>query len=353
MSRRLDDHINKGVAVGIEDDLIDYPHRQPAREDQIAACRHHRLSRLNAIVFEDAHNLQPSAGVAAQDAADARRLQNHARPTGLVVDHQHLRRVRIDLAQLAHNAVGGDDGHIRRQALARAFVDVEDARAVAAARSDRLRRQRLVDVLLLEVDQRLQAFALACVFQQRGLFQAQPVDRLLQLLVLFAHPAQVQIIRPELLRAQLAGVHQHLRRRDHRIGPKPDQAHAAGVGGIQRAAPARGAPHLHGQPDDLRQQDCQQHQQIPVADEEGFHGRGLLREGELQEQYQYTDVRSWRQPKPLATAKVRGAGARRSRSRNQATRIACRGLRPSRAIVSRTADIPRLRTPSGAPLSES
>jgi hypothetical protein len=31
------------------------------------------------------------------------------------------------------------------------------------------------------------------------------------------------------------------------------------------------AAHLHGQPDDLRQQDGQQHQEIPIAGEERIH----------------------------------------------------------------------------------
>jgi hypothetical protein len=55
-------------------------------------------------------------------------------------------------------------------------------------------------------------------------------------------------------------VDQPLRRRDQRIGPQPDQPHARSILRIERVAPGVGAAHLHGQPDDLRQQDGQQHQ---------------------------------------------------------------------------------------------
>ena len=62
-----------------------------------------------------------------------------------------------------------------------------------------------------------------------------------------------------------------LRWRDQRIGPEPDQPHAALVVRIERLRPVPVAAHLHGKPHDLRHQDSQQHQQVPIADEEGFH----------------------------------------------------------------------------------
>ena len=48
------------------------------------------------------------------------------------------------------------------------------------------------------------------------------------------------------------------------------EAHASGVG------PA----HLHGKPDDLRHQEGQQHQEIPIADEERFHMPKLRDQGQ-------------------------------------------------------------------------
>ena len=71
---------------------------------------------------------------------------------------------------------------------------IEDARLIAAAGADGLRGQRLVDILLLEVHQRLQALSLLGVFKQRRLLQTQPVDGLLQLLVLLAGVAQIDVV---------------------------------------------------------------------------------------------------------------------------------------------------------------
>ena len=98
------------------------------------------------------------------------------------------------------------------------------------------------------------------IFQQRGLLQAEPVDGLLQLLVLLADVAQVKVVLPQALHAQLGDVEELLRGGDHRIGPQPDEPHAGRVLRVEGVAPAVGAAHLHGQPDDLRQQDSQQHQ---------------------------------------------------------------------------------------------
>ena len=84
----------------------------------------------------------------------------------------------------------------RSSPSARALVDIEDARLVAAAGADGLRGNGLVDVFLLEVQQGLQPLSLAGIFKQSGLFQAQPVDGLLQILVLLAHVAQVDIVLP-------------------------------------------------------------------------------------------------------------------------------------------------------------
>ena len=48
-----------------------------------------------------------------------------------------------------------------------------------------------------KAEQRLQPLALLRIFKQRGLLQAQPVDRLLQVLILLAHMAQVDVVLPE------------------------------------------------------------------------------------------------------------------------------------------------------------
>ena len=70
----------------------------------------------------------------------------------------------------------------------------------------------LVDVLLLEVQHRLQPLALARIFKQGSLFQPQPVDGVLQVLVLLAHVAQVDVVLPEAAHAGLGVLDSALQR---------------------------------------------------------------------------------------------------------------------------------------------
>ncbi len=77
------------------------------------------------------------------------------------------------------------------------LVDVKHARLVGPAGADGLRRDRLVDVLLLEIQQRLQPLTLLGVFEKSGLLQPQPVDCLLQIRVLLPHMAQIDVVVPE------------------------------------------------------------------------------------------------------------------------------------------------------------
>src|ERR1035441_7060725 len=90
--------------------------------------------------------------------------------------------------------------------------------------------------------------------------------------VLLADASEVEVVLPQAPRAQIGGVEELLRGRDPGIGPQPDQPHTGHIPRIERVAPAVGSAHLHGQPDDLRQQDNQQHQEIPIAVEERIHG---------------------------------------------------------------------------------
>ena len=57
----------------------------------------------------------------------------------------------------------------------------------------------------------MQALSLARILKQRGLLQSQPVDGLLQILVLFADAAQGKIVLPQVLYAQLCEVDYPLR----------------------------------------------------------------------------------------------------------------------------------------------
>ena len=85
----------------------------------------------------------------------------------------------------------------RLKPVSLALVDVEDVRLVAAAGADDLRGHGLVDVFLLEVEQRLQPLALLGILKQCGLLQAQPVDGLLQVLILLADVAQIDVVLPQ------------------------------------------------------------------------------------------------------------------------------------------------------------
>ena len=170
--------------------------------------------------------------------------------------------------------------HIRLQAFARALVDIENMRAIAAAGAINLRRDRVVNVLLLKTEQRLQPLALARVFKQRCLLQPQAVY------CLFrdrdspgAHGADrsnsttaptIPIFVPWKSRSggeTIAFAH-------NRIKPHP-----AWVGGIKRILAGAVAAHLHRQTGDLRHQNGQQHHKVSIALEErcpyepGFKGQ--------------------------------------------------------------------------------
>ena len=62
-----------------------------------------------------------------------------------------------DVADLADDAVGGDDGHVGLEAVGGALVDVEHAGLVDAAGADDLGGDGLRDILLLEAEDGLRA----------------------------------------------------------------------------------------------------------------------------------------------------------------------------------------------------
>ena len=74
---------------------------------------------------------------------------------------------------------------------------------------------------------------------------------LLEVLVLLADVAEVDVVRPAVANAVADGVGGALKRRDGGGGPHADEAHAAAVG----LAGIGGSAHLHRQRDGLRQQD--------------------------------------------------------------------------------------------------
>jgi len=66
-------------------------------------------------------------------------------------------------------------------------------------------------------------------------------------------------------------VNKQLRRRNQGLRPEADQPDTGTVVGVEGASTVGGAAHLHGQADDLREQDRQQHDDVSIADEERFH----------------------------------------------------------------------------------
>jgi hypothetical protein len=260
MGGRLDDHVDKVFAVRVADDLLHHAHRESAREDLVAAGGEHGFARLDAAVGEDADDLRLAGGVAAQDAANARGLQDYSCAAGLVVDGQNLGRMGKDLAHLAYDSVGGNHSHIAVQAVGRTLVKIEDARLIAAAGADSLRGNRRINVFLLEAEELLQPLALAGIFKQGSLLQAEAVDGLLQFAVLFANVAQVKIVLPQVSSLQLGGLDNPLCRRNQRIGPQPDEPYAGRVLRVEGVARVAGAAHLHSEADDLRPEDGQQYE---------------------------------------------------------------------------------------------
>ena len=200
----LQDDVDKSIAVGIAHHFLNHSDGQPARKDHVATSRQHMLARLNALIAQDAHDLQSARSVTAKNAANARRLQNHSRAAGGVIDCQHLRGVRKDIAHLAHNALCRNHCHIRLQAVAPALVDIEIVRAVAAAGAINLRGHGRINVFLLESKHRLQPLALARILEQCGLFQSHPVDSLFEILVLLAHMHQIHVVGPREVHSHFA-----------------------------------------------------------------------------------------------------------------------------------------------------
>ena len=115
---------------------------------------------------------------------------------GLVVDEQHLRGVGEDVAELADDAVGRDDGHVGLEIVVRALVDVEDVGEIAAAGADDLRGDGGGDVVLLEGEQRLETMALDGVFGEGGLLEAEAGDLLLEIVILLADVAEIDVVGP-------------------------------------------------------------------------------------------------------------------------------------------------------------
>ena len=250
-------------------------HGQATRIDLISAAGDDGFAGLDALVGWNVDDLRLASCIPAQNAAQPGLLQNDAQTAGLIVDLQNLRGVREDIAHLADNAIGRDDGHIRMNAVCRAFVNVEDAGLVGAAGSNHLRGHGLIDVLLLETQQRLQSLILEHIFNQRCLLQAQTIHFCLQTLVALAHMAQVDVTIPGSADAMTCKEEEFFKGSQAADDPISDQANL-------RTVPARsggGSANLHGKANHLDEQNGHQHQDIAVSAVERFHAGFCLCDG--------------------------------------------------------------------------
>ena len=189
-----------------------------------------------------------SGDCAAQDGADARAGEDDAGAGALVVDLEDVGSRWEDFAQLAHDAIRGDDGHVGLEAVVRALVDGEHARQVAAAGADDLRRDGRADVVLAEGEQGLQAPTLERVLGDGGLLDAHARELLLQVLDSAGGRGGGRCSPTSRGAAPADAVGGTLERRHGGGSPHADEAHAAAVGssGSDRSA------HLHRQRDGLR-----------------------------------------------------------------------------------------------------
>ena len=110
-----------------------------------------------------------------QHTAQARPFQHHSCSRSRVIDFQHLRRAGEGLHYFADNALRGNYGHVSSYAVVGTFVDVEHARALAAAGPNHLRRHSLRNEFLLKCEQRLQTARLPSVLGKTDLLEAQAV----------------------------------------------------------------------------------------------------------------------------------------------------------------------------------
>jgi len=151
---RLDEDGGVGLVVGIGRDGFHGADGEAAGEDLIAAGCEDRLAWLDAVVGGEIADLDATTGGAVDDGADAGRGEDDAGAGGLVVDEQHLcgvgRGLGEDVANLADDAEGGDDGHVGLEAVGGTLIDIEDAGEVGAAGADDLRGEGGRDVVLLE-----------------------------------------------------------------------------------------------------------------------------------------------------------------------------------------------------------
>ena len=106
-----------GLVVGVGGDGLDGADGKAAGVDLVAAGGEDCFAGLDAGVGGEVVDDDAAGGGAAEDGADASAGEQDAGAGGLVVDEEDLGGVGEDVAELADDAVGGDDGLIGLEAV--------------------------------------------------------------------------------------------------------------------------------------------------------------------------------------------------------------------------------------------
>jgi hypothetical protein len=177
-----------------------------------------------------------------------------------------------DVAEFSDDAVGGDDRLVGLEAILRALVDVKDAGEIVSAGADDLGCDCGGDIVLLEVEDGLEAVALDGIFGEGSLLEAEAGDLLLKIVVLLARVAEVNVVGPSVAEVVAEGVEEALKGSDNGDGPIANEGDAAAIGssGFDWAAD------LDGEADGLGEQDRDQNQNIFEACEERFHWSKMI-----------------------------------------------------------------------------
>src|ERR1019366_2739984 len=197
-----------------------------------------------------------------QDTLKAGGFQRSAHSTKLIVDRQYLRGVGKDLHDLAHDTRRRDDRHVRLNAILRSFIQVQNARLLAATGADDLGRDRGIDILLFECEQGLNTARHASILRVASVFNLHAVNLGAQLPIFPANTAKISVAIPGVVHPFLGVYHSFFDRSD--CGDRP-QAEQAGIAALSRAV------YLHSQSNNLGEQNGRQHNQVLIAAEECVH----------------------------------------------------------------------------------
>jgi hypothetical protein len=266
----LNESVRLMVQIGF--DGLDGADGKTARVHLISAGGEDLLAWLNTGVGGEVVDEDLAGCAASKNGANSCGDEDDAGARGLVVDEQDLGGVGEDIAELADDAVGRDDRLVRFKTVFRTFVDVENAREVAATGADDLSGYRCCDVVLLEVKERLKAMALDSVLGECGLFEAEAGDLILKIVVLLAGVTKIDVVGPDVAKVIAESMEETFEWSHGSDSPVTDESDATAVG----SAGLNGTANLDGKADGLGEQNSYQNKNVFVACDEGFHALGMI-----------------------------------------------------------------------------